>query len=185
MSAPLPEIHPQTWRFMPGIYLSWYSQHPESSLADWLSDMRRAHSAVFMDSRATGCLVSRLRFSNTPSLPAVVSSRVRSLHCLNVGHERLRFSSRVNPNHPVIERLQISKVRRDIGECRTEKGPDDAGPSNQGGNPRYRLDDVSLVTDLLPLNLGFIVGRFLSVSETILAAEWRITMCETPHSAYL
>jgi hypothetical protein len=47
MSAPLPEIHPQTWRFMPGIYLSWYSQHPESSLADWLSDMRRAHSAVF------------------------------------------------------------------------------------------------------------------------------------------
>jgi hypothetical protein len=47
MSAPLPEIHPQTWRFMRGIYLAWYSQHPESSLADWLSDMRRAHSAVF------------------------------------------------------------------------------------------------------------------------------------------
>jgi hypothetical protein len=32
---------------MRGIYLAWYSQHPESSLADWLSDMRRARSAVF------------------------------------------------------------------------------------------------------------------------------------------
>ncbi|QIE22607.1 hypothetical protein SBC2_06170 [Caballeronia sp. SBC2] len=32
---------------MRGIYRVWYSQHPESSLADWLSDMRRAHGALF------------------------------------------------------------------------------------------------------------------------------------------
>lgn len=47
MSAPLPDIHPSTWHFMRGMYRVWYSQHPESSLADWLSDMRRAHGAVF------------------------------------------------------------------------------------------------------------------------------------------
>jgi hypothetical protein len=41
MSAPLPVIHPQTWRFMREIYRVWYFQHPESCLADWLSDMRR------------------------------------------------------------------------------------------------------------------------------------------------
>jgi hypothetical protein len=79
----------------------------------------------------------------------------QTLLCLKVSHERLRFSGRVYPDHTVIELLQISEVRRDIGERRTEKGPDDAGPSNQGGNPRYRLDDVSLVTDLLPRNIGF------------------------------
>ena len=118
-------------------------------------------------------------------MPTAGSFRVRSLHCLNVSHEGLRFSGRVYPDHIIIDLLEISEVRRDIGERRTEKGPDDAGPPNQGGNPRYHLDDVSLVTDLMPLNLGFIVGRFLSVSEAILAGEWRITMCETPHSAYL
>ena len=32
------------------------------------------------------------------------------------------------------------------------------GPLNQGGNPRYRLDDVFLVTDLLPLMLGLSLG---------------------------
>ena len=44
---------------------------------------------------------------------------------------------------------------RGISERTTEKGPDNAGPLNRSGNPRYRLDDVSLVTDLLPLNIRF------------------------------
>lgn len=73
---------------------------------------------------------------------------------------------------------------RGIGERRTEKGPDNAGPLNRSGNPRYRFDDVSLVTDLLPLNIGFIVGRFLSVSKAIVEGERRIAMWATPHSAY-
>jgi hypothetical protein len=57
---------------------------------------------------------------------------------------------------------QVLKGKRPGHECRAFKSR---------WKPRYRLDDVSLVTDLLPLNYGFIVGRFLSVSETILVGE--------------
>lgn len=64
-----------------------------------------------------------------------------------------------------------------------EKGPDDAGPSNQGGNPRYRIGGISLVTDLLPLRIGFIVGRLLSDSQYIvIGAEW--VLCGLPHTAF-
>ena len=65
-----------------------------------------------------------------------------------------------------------------------EKGPDDAGPSNQGGNPRYRLGGISLVTDLLPLLFGFIVGRLLSVSNCIVVDSQPGLMWASPHSAY-
>lgn len=41
-----PAIHPSTWRFMRGIYRTWYAPRPELTLIDWLSDMRRAHDAL-------------------------------------------------------------------------------------------------------------------------------------------
>ena len=62
-----------------------------------------------------------------------------------------------------------------------EKGPDDAGPSNQGGNPRYSLDGISLVTDLLPLRIGFIVGRLLSVSKCMVV-DAKSALCGQPHT---
>jgi len=37
----------------------------------------------------------------------------------------------------------------------------------------------------MPLNIGFMIGRFLSVSEAILAGEWRNAMCATARDAYL
>lgn len=64
---------------------------------------------------------------------------------------------------------------------RNEKGPDDAGPSNQGGNPRYRLDGISLVTDPLPLRIGFIVGRLLSVSRCMVV-DAKSALCGQPHT---
>jgi hypothetical protein len=42
----LPSVHPSTWRFLRRVYCNWYSKHPEASLTDWLSLMRRAHTAL-------------------------------------------------------------------------------------------------------------------------------------------
>ncbi|ADG14242.1 hypothetical protein BC1002_0134 [Paraburkholderia atlantica] len=43
MENPLPHVDPSTWRFMRGVYRRLYH---EKSLHEWLSDMRRAHSAL-------------------------------------------------------------------------------------------------------------------------------------------
>lgn len=66
-----------------------------------------------------------------------------------------------------------------------EKGPDDAGPLNRSGNPRYRLDDVSLVADLLPLNIRFFDRWALFVGQRgHNNCECSGAMWATPHSAY-
>ncbi|GJH34211.1 hypothetical protein CBA19CS91_15660 [Paraburkholderia hospita] len=43
MKDPLPQVHPSTWVFMRSIYRRLYHR---KSLTDWLSDMRRAHTAL-------------------------------------------------------------------------------------------------------------------------------------------
>jgi hypothetical protein len=65
-------------------------------------------------------------------------------------------------------RLQYGNVK----SAAESKRPDKSRAANQGGNPRYRLDSVSLVSDLLPLNRGFYVsGRLLSVSDCMVCAD--------------
>ena len=54
-----PAIHPATWRFMRGIYRTWYAPRPELMLTDWLRDMRRAHAALLGEDVGIGAMIEQ------------------------------------------------------------------------------------------------------------------------------
>ena len=61
------------------------------------------------------------------------------------------------------------------------KRPDKSRAANQGGNPRYRLDSVSLVSDLLPLIVIFMCpgGRCRSVNAWYVQTDDRYVVHRT------